>query len=90
MARSNIENLIARGDQLIKALAEPIIVEAQTDANQQLSAEINRLQALRTVNKNIRQSEIDILEAKRTQSLDELAKANWRLDCLRVIVTNKE
>ena len=90
MARSNIENLIARGDQLIKALAEPIIAEAQTDANQQLSAEINRLQALRAVNKNIRQSEIDILEAKRTQSLDELAKANWRLDCLRVIVTNKE
>ena len=90
MARSNIENLIARGDQLIKTLAEPIIAEAQADANQQLSAEINRLQALRAVNKNIRQSEIDILEAKRTQSLDELAKANWRLDCLRVIVTNKE
>ncbi|AXP58975.1 TPA: RNA polymerase-associated protein RapA [Haemophilus influenzae] len=90
MARSNIESLITRGDQLVKSLAEPIIAEAKNQAEQQLSAEINRLQALRAVNKNIRQSEIDILEQQRTQSLDELSKANWRLDCLRVIVTNKE
>ncbi|EDJ89839.1 ATP-dependent helicase HepA [Haemophilus influenzae 22.1-21] len=90
MARSNIESLITRGDQLVKSLAEPIIAEAKNQADQQLSAEINRLQALRAVNKNIRQSEIDILEQQRTQSLDELSKANWRLDCLRVIVTNKE
>jgi len=90
MARSNIEALIIRGDQLVKSLAEPIIAEAKNQADQQLSAEINRLQALRAVNKNIRQSEIDILEQQRTQSLDELSKANWRLDCLRVIVTNKE
>ena len=90
MARANIEALITRGDQLVKSLAEPIISEAKNQADQQLSAEINRLQALRAVNKNIRQSEIDILEQQRTQSLDELSKANWRLDCLRVIVTNKE
>lgn len=90
MARSNIEALITRGDQLVKSLAEPIITEAKNQADQQLSAEINRLQALRAVNQNIRQSEIDILEQQRTQSLDELSKANWRLDCLRVIVTNKE
>ena len=90
MARANIESLITRGDQLVKSLAEPIIAEAKNQADQQLSAEINRLQALQAVNKNIRQSEIDILEQQRTQSLDELSKANWRLDCLRVIVTNKE
>jgi len=90
MARANIEDLITRGDQLVKSLAEPIIAEAKNQADQQLSAEINRLQALRAVNKNIRQSEIDTLEQQRTQSLDELSKANWRLDCLRVIVTNKE
>ena len=90
MARANIEALITRGDQLVKSLAEPIIAKAKNQADQQLSAEINRLQALRAVNKNIRQSEIDILEQQRTQSLDELSKANWRLDCLRVIVTNKE
>lgn len=90
MARANIEQLISRGDHLVKALAEPIIAEAKTLADQQLSSEIQRLQALRAVNKNIRQSEIDVLEAQHVQSLDELEKANWRLDCLRVIVTNKE
>lgn len=90
MARAPIEALIARGESLIAPLAEPIIREAQALADSQLSAEIQRLQALKAVNKNIRQSEIDILENQRRQSLDELAKANWRLDSLRVIVTNKE
>ena len=51
IARSNIEVLIIRGDQLVKSLAEPIISEAKNQADQQLSAEINRLQALRAVNK---------------------------------------
>jgi len=45
---------------------------------------------LKAVNKNIRQAEIDVLEKQRELSLEELSKASWRLDSLRVIVTNKE
>ena len=45
---------------------------------------------LKAVNKNIRQVEIDVLEKQRLVSLEELSKASWRLDSLRVIVTNKE
>ena len=33
---------------------------------------------------------IDLLEQQRLVSLEELSKASWRLDSLRVIVTNKE
>ena len=33
--------------------------------------------------------EIDVLEKQRLVSLEELSKASWRLDSLRVIVTNK-
>ncbi|OOF52221.1 RNA polymerase-associated protein RapA [Rodentibacter trehalosifermentans] len=90
MARPTLEQLFALGEKQIQPLAQSYINQAQTLAEQSLSAEINRLQALQKVNKNIRQSEIEILTAHRHQSLDALAKATWRLDSLRVIVTNKE
>lgn len=90
MARPTLEKLIALGEKQAQPLAQAYIAQAQQLANQTLSAEINRLHALQKVNKNIRQSEIAILAAQRDQSLETLAKATWRLDSLRVIVTNKE
>jgi len=90
MARPNIEQLIKLGDHKITEIAQSQIREASKLADQTLSTEINRLIALKAVNKNIRQVEIDVLEKQRVLSLEELSKASWRLDSLRVIVTNKE
>ena len=90
MARPNIEQLIKLGDHKITEIAQAKIQEASKLADQTLSTEINRLIALKAVNKNIRQAEIDVLEKQRVLSLEELNKASWRLDSLRVIVTNKE
>ena len=90
MARLNIEQLIKLGDHKITEIAQAKIQEASKLADQTLSTEINRLIALKAVNKNIRQAEIDVLEKQRLVSLEELSKASWRLDSLRVIVTNKE
>ena len=90
MARPNIEQLIKVGDHKITEIAQAQIREASKLADQTLSTELNRLIALKAVNKNIRQAEIDVLEKQRVLSLEELSKANWRLDSLRVIVTNKE
>ena len=90
MARPNIEQLIKIGDQKMTEIAQAKIQEASRLANQTLSAELNRLIALKAVNKNIRQTEINVLEKQRELSLEELSKASWRLDSLRVIVTNKE
>lgn len=90
MARPTLEQLLAVGEKRVQPLAKTIIAEAQQLADQTLSAELNRLQALQAVNKNIRQSEIEILDTQRNQSLQELAHATWRLDSLRVIITNKE
>jgi RNA polymerase-associated protein rapA len=71
-------------------IAQAKIQEASRLADQTLSAELNRLIALKAVNKNIRQAEINVLEKQRVLSLEELSKASWRLDSLRVIMTNKE
>ena len=90
MARPNIEQLIKIGDHKMTEIAQAQIQEASRLADQTLSTEINRLIALKAVNKNIRQAEIDVLEKQRVLSLEELSKASWRLDSLRVIVTNKE
>ena len=90
MARPNIEQLIKIGDHKMTEIAQAQIQEASRLADQTLSTEINRLIALKAVNKNIRQAEIDVLEKQRMLSLEELSKASWRLDSLRVIVTNKE
>ena len=90
MARPNIEQLIKIGDHKMTEIAQAKIQEASRLADQTLSAELNRLIALKAVNKNIRQAEINVLEKQRVLSLEELSKASWRLDSLRVIVTNKE
>lgn len=90
MARPNIEQLIKIGDQKMTEIAQAKIQEASRLADQTLSAEVNRLIALKAVNKNIRQAEINVLEKQRVLSLEELSKAGWRLDSLRVIITNKE
>ena len=90
MARPNIEQLIKLGDHKITEIAQAQIREASKLADQILTSELNRLIALKAVNKNIRQAEIDVLEKQRELSLKELSKASWRLDSLRVIVTNKE
>lgn len=90
MARPNIEQLIKIGDQKMTEIAQAKIQEASRLADQTLSAELNRLITLKAVNKNIRQAEINVLEKQRVLSLEELSKASWRLDSLRVIMTNKE
>ena len=90
IARPNIEQLIKIGDHKITEIAQAQIREASKLADQTLTSELNRLIALKAVNKNIRQAEIDVLEKQRVLSLEELSKASWRLDSLRVIVTNKE
>ncbi|MGV6987701.1 RNA polymerase-associated protein RapA [Testudinibacter sp. P80/BLE/0925] len=90
MTRSAVEHALQRGDNLIGAKAHALIEEAKRNAEQQLNGEYQRLTALQAVNKNIRQDEVTALEQLQQQALQQLQQASWRLDCLRVIVSNKE
>jgi RNA polymerase recycling family C-terminal. len=87
-ARTQIERLLTMAEQTIKERAQSVIVQAKQAAQQTLTAELNRLGALQAVNKNIRQDEIDALQHILTQSLVCLQQAGWRLDSLRLIVSN--
>ena len=86
--RLNIEALLKQGESHIAEQAGEIIAQAKQQASQILDNELARLNALKSVNKNIRQDEIETLEHIAQQSQLELDKANWRLDSLRVLVTN--
>ena len=87
--RSNIEMLLKQAECEMTKLAQEIVADAKRQASQVLGNELARLNALKGVNKTIRQDEVDTLEQIAMQSNIELEKANWRLDSLRIIVTNK-
>ncbi|OBX01412.1 ATP-dependent helicase [Gallibacterium genomosp. 1] len=90
MTKADIDRLIKHSQTLIAPYAEQIIAEAIEVADKTLYSELHRLTALQAVNKNIRQDEIEQQEQLITQSLAYLHQASWRLDSLRVIVSNKE
>ena len=89
MARSDIEKLITFSEQKIIEKAEKMILDAKQNAEHTLSSELHRLTSLQAVNKNIRADEIQALEQLKTDSLEHLEQATWRLDSLRVIVSNQ-
>lgn len=89
MARTDIEKLIAFSEQKIIEKAEKMILDAKQNAEHTLSSELHRLTSLQAVNKNIRADEIQALEQLKTDSLEHLEQATWRLDSLRVIVSNQ-
>lgn len=86
--RSNIETLLKQAEGAMTKLAQEIVADAKRHASQVLGNELARLNALKSVNKTIRQDEVDTLEQIAMQSYIELDKANWHLDSLRIIVTN--
>lgn len=89
MARSEIEKLIAAAEAKIAPQAEALIAAAKQNADHTLSAELHRLTSLQAVNKNIRADEVAALERLKTESLEHLNQATWRLDSLRVIISNQ-
>ncbi|AKO45826.1 RNA polymerase-associated protein RapA [[Haemophilus] ducreyi] len=89
MAQTQIKKLITLSEQKIETKAQAIIIAAKQQADNVLSAELHRLTSLQAVNKNIRADEIELLEHLKVESLAQLTQANWRLDSLRVIVSNK-
>ncbi|MDD0824444.1 RNA polymerase-associated protein RapA [Mannheimia sp. AT1] len=89
MARVEIEKLIKASEKAVITQAQQIIETAKFEANSKLKAELHRLESLKMVNKNIRADEVETLEQQLNETLTQLESANYRLDSLRVIVSNK-
>ncbi|ELI5737887.1 RNA polymerase-associated protein RapA [Vibrio fluvialis] len=87
---SSVQNDVHR---LIKASEVPVMEQvsaireqAQKEMHQILNGELERLQALKAVNPNIRDEEIEVLEQQIQELTGYIAQAQYQLDSLRLIV----
>ena len=81
--------MITSAGKLAEAQAPDIIATAQARIEQILTGEIDRLEALARVNKNIRAEELDYFIEQRKLLADTAGSAGLRLDALRLIVVTK-
>jgi len=88
--QQEVHDILVQADKVIVPEAQAIIAGAKAEADEKLNAELARLQALRAVNPNIRDDEIEALESNRAQVLESLSDAGWRLDALRLIVVTHQ
>ncbi|ADU67964.1 RNA polymerase-associated protein RapA [Pantoea sp. At-9b] len=88
--QQDVHQILTLAESAVVPEAQAIIAAAKSEADEKLSAELSRLEALRAVNPNIRDDEVDALESNRSQVLASLGDAGWRLDALRLIVVTHQ
>ncbi len=79
--------MLDAGEQRAGEQAPGIVAAAHGRIQQTLLGEINRLEALRQVNPNVREAEIRFLESQWKALTEALEAAHLRLDALRVLIT---
>ncbi|SDJ58861.1 ATP-dependent helicase HepA [Ferrimonas sediminum] len=82
--------LLKQGDDYAQAQMSELVAQAQSDMEQQLGAELTRLEALKAVNPNIRSSELDAVREQISMVTAHLQRAQLDLDAVRMIVVTPE
>ncbi|MBN3052669.1 RNA polymerase-associated protein RapA [Pectobacterium brasiliense] len=88
--QADVHAMLQQAEALVETQARQLIADAQEQADLQLRRELERLEALKAVNPNIREDELTALENQREQVLSNLHKANWRLDAIRLVVVTHQ
>lgn len=86
-ARPTLTTMVQKAEEITAAKQEELVAEAQAKVTDQLNGELARMKALKAVNPNVRQEEIDYLQQRLAASLHFLGQAKIRLDALRVVMT---
>ncbi|MDA9557442.1 RNA polymerase-associated protein RapA, partial [Vibrio sp.] len=86
--QTQIHQMIEAGEQVVSEKVEDVRMKAKESMQNGLGGELERLQALKAVNPNIRSEELETIELQ-MKSLDAyIEKAQFQLDSLRVIVVS--
>ncbi|MGL4860455.1 MAG: RNA polymerase-associated protein RapA, partial [Enterobacteriaceae bacterium] len=85
-----ITALLQATEPQIAEQAQELIAAATAQAQEELSRELSRLEALRAVNPAIRDDELEALARHRQEVASCLQQASWRLDALRLIVVSHQ
>ncbi|MFC3117081.1 RNA polymerase-associated protein RapA [Cellvibrio fontiphilus] len=86
-ARPTLTTMVQTAEEITQAKQAELIAQAQAKVSEQLNAELARMKALKEVNPNVRQEEIDYLAQRLAASQHFLSQAKIRLDALRVVMT---
>jgi len=82
-----IRSLLKHSEHLAQQQAPTILAAAHKDAEQTLVAEISRLRALKKVNPNVRDEELQYFEHQYQALNQALDLSSLRLDAIRLIIT---
>ncbi|EPL8094172.1 RNA polymerase-associated protein RapA [Morganella morganii] len=88
--QNEVHQVLRLSEDVVAGQARELITAAKAMADQHLTLEHDRLLALKSVNPNIRDDELDAIEEERQQILSHLDDANWRLDAIRLIVVSHQ
>ncbi|NAZ96384.1 RNA polymerase-associated protein RapA [Vibrio toranzoniae] len=86
--QGEIHKLIEAGETHVLPEVEEVRQQAQKDMQTNLNGELERLQALKAVNPNIRDEELEVIEAQINELTGYISKAQVQLDSLRLIVVS--
>jgi ATP-dependent helicase HepA len=88
--QQEVHAMLQQAEALVEEQARHLIETAKREADENLSTELARLEALKAVNPNIRDDEIETLEHNRNMVLENLNQAGWRLDAIRLVVVSHQ
>ncbi len=86
--QNEIHTLIDKAEVSIEDRITAVRVDAEAEMKTALNAELERLQALKRVNPNIRDEELTQLEKQMSELSNYIGKAQVQLDSLRLIVVS--
>ncbi|MCK6263009.1 RNA polymerase-associated protein RapA [Vibrio sp. ZSDE26] len=86
--QNEVHSLIEAGENLVTEKVEAVREQAQQEMQASLNGELERLQALKAVNPNIRDEEIEAIDAQIKELTQYISKAQVNLDSLRLIVVS--
>ncbi|WED22134.1 RNA polymerase-associated protein RapA [Vibrio sp. JC009] len=86
--QNDVHKLIEAAEGQIGDKVEAIRTQAQSDMSASLNSELERLQALKAVNPNIRDEELQAIEQQISELTGYIGKAQVQLDSLRLIVVS--
>lgn len=88
--QNEVHSVLRLSEPMIEKEAKLLIESAKEAADKALTLELSRLEALKAVNPNIRDEELDIIEEERQQLMTNIDQATWRLDAIRLVVVTHQ
>ncbi len=81
-----LRKMLGAAEKIAEAQAAPLLAQARKDLQRNLGNEITRLLSLKTVNPNVREEEISLLQAHLTELDTHMQAVQLRMDAARVLV----